>query len=88
MSKNDNDRRISYGYRGVVKRDAQHSHDGPEVAPHKSKKKKGCKRNKWGPHVESEEWTYEFDWFRYTVCIHCGKTMTNDFKHYISGWSK
>lgn len=79
MSKNDNDRSISYGYRGVVKRDTQHSHDGPEVAPHKSKKKKGCKRNKWGPHVESEEWTYPASYYRVKTCIHCGKHMTTDF---------
>lgn len=81
MSKREAERRDSYGYRGVVKRDFNHSHDGPEELPHKPsrKGKKLCKRNKGGPHVESEEWTYDHDWFRYTVCIYCGKTMTNDF---------
>ena len=82
MSAKDADRKDSYSYRGVVKRDAQHSHDGPEVAPHRSKKKKGCKRNKWGPHEESDEWVYPASYYRVKVCKYCGKHMTHNYKRW------
>ena len=80
MSKNDHDRQDSYVYRGVVKRDFKHSHDGPEVARHKSKKKKGCKRNKYGPHEPGDEWHYKASYYRYRACVHCGKELEYQWK--------
>ena len=55
-----------------------------EVPKHKSKKKKGCKRNKWGSHEESKDFRYEAKWCRFTYCIHCGKKMTVQYKRWNS----
>jgi hypothetical protein len=70
------ERSDNWNARGIIKRDFQHDHSGPEEIPHKKKGtgKKYCKKNK-GPHVY-EEWT---DWssygsyrYRYSCCK-CGK---------------
>lgn len=77
MSKKDADRADSYGYRGVVHRDARHTHDGGEEdIPHtKLAKKKGCKKNKGGNHVLAMR-KRQYEWMTpEPCCIHCGKVF-------------
>jgi hypothetical protein len=67
----------SWKARGLIKRDFQHDHSGPEEMPHRKKGvgKKYCKKNK-GPHVFdtwTEWYTYGGSWrYRYRSCK-CGK---------------
>lgn len=63
--------------RGLIKRDFQHDHSGPEELPYrkKGKGKKYCKANK-SEHVYDtwSEWrTYTRYRYRYAACK-CGKT--------------
>ena len=76
-SKRNVDRLDKWSYGGVVRRDARHTHDGGEEdAPHRSKKKSGCKKNKWGNHVMTiVSGKYSWDHYR-VVCIHCNKDLT------------
>ena len=66
----------SYRVRGIIKRDFQHDHSGPEEMPHRKKGtgKKFCKKNK-GNHVFDTytEWSTYSTWrYRYKACA-CGR---------------
>lgn len=69
----------SWKARGLIKRDFQHSHDGPEEIPHrsnKSDKKQWCRRKEGRVHDFSEkvETQYGPKMKRvYHVCVACGK---------------